>query len=62
MPARDAATDRTRRARGLVDSSDELPKGAARARRAEAAIVSSYLRALRSLGDVPFGARPEMPH
>jgi hypothetical protein len=40
-----------------------LRKIAARARRAEVALVSSYLRALRGLGEVPLTApRPEMPH
>ena len=34
-----------------------------RVRRAEVALVSSYLRALRRLGEVPLTTpRPEMPH
>jgi hypothetical protein len=44
------------------DSPEEL-RSRARARRAEVALVSSYLRALRRLGEVPLSAsRPEMPH
>ena len=44
------------------ESWEELRKSA-RARRADVAVVSSYLRALRRLGEVPLtAARPEMPH
>ena len=63
--ATDAAIIRARQGaqrRGTGESPQEL-RSSARARRAEVALVSSYLRALRRLGGVPITApRPEMPH
>ena len=62
-PGADPASARPSRPRGRVAATDELRKSTARARRAEIALVSSYLRALRRLGEVPLTpSRPEMPH
>jgi hypothetical protein len=61
----DAAITRARRPaqRRLTGESPEELRYSARARRAEVALVSSYLRALRRLGEVPIAApHPEMPH
>lgn len=62
--ANKAAIARARQAAqrpGREDSRQELRSQ--RVRRAEVALVSSYLRALRRLGEVPLTPpHPEMPH
>ena len=62
--ASNAAIARARQAAkrpGREESQQELRSQ--RVRRAEVALVSSYLRALRRLGEVPLTApHPEMPH
>lgn len=62
--ANDAAIARARVAAqrpGREESRQELRSQ--RVRRAEVALVSSYLRALRRLGEMPLSApHPEMPH
>jgi hypothetical protein len=57
-----AAIDAGRRASTLaLDARDPVLRSAARARRAETALVSNYLRALRTLGDVPRRASGRIP-
>ena len=53
----------TKPSRGRKHAREELRSSAARARRSEVALVSSYLRALRRLGEGGAPApRPGLPH